>query len=78
MICRARFKSRYVMAVYCVFMRLALLPRVGMVIKNSKAWNNVCYLIRGIAKRLYSDIQSTPTPHRYLDSPCRGVDIRQA
>lgn len=37
MICRARFKSRYVMAVYCVFMRLALLPRVGMIIKNSKS-----------------------------------------
>lgn len=31
-----------------------------------QAWNNVCYLIRGIAKRLYRDKQSTPTPHRYL------------
>ena len=36
------------------------------------------YLFVGIAKHPISNKQSTPTPNRYIDTPCRGVDIRQA
>ena len=43
------------------------------------AWNDVlAYLTGGIAKRLTRNKQSTPTPYRDIDTPCRGVDIRQA
>ena len=49
------------------FHGLALLPRVGTwFMKMESVGQCLCYLIRGIAKRLYGDKQSTPTPHRYL------------
>lgn len=35
------------------------------------------YLIRGIAKRLIRNKQSTPTPWSNIDTPLPGVDIRQ-
>ena len=59
------------------------MPRVSPHLAFSKVYKKEdarqcsVYFTRGIAKRPTRNKQSTPTPYRYIDTPCRGVDIRQ-